>query len=161
MSEGHYAVGHWRNVAIISWQARADARTAREVVEFVDLLLLRPSMFSVIHVVEESAGLPTPEGRDALIAPARANRERVACVGVLLPEAQIIATMMTVFVRAARTVLRGAVEIVVEQRVQSLVSEVLKTHERRAGERLDAAGLLAAVDEVRRLGTEPRAQAKS
>lgn len=151
-------MGHWRNVGIVSWQSRADAQAAREVVEFVDLLLPKYPMFSVIHVVEESAGLPTPEGRDTLIAPARENRERVACVGVLLPEAQIIATMMTVFVRATRTLLRGAVEIVVEQRVQPLISEVLKTHERRAGERLDAGGLLAAIVEVRRLGAQARAQ---
>lgn len=148
---GVCAMGQWKSFAIFVWHARADAPSASEAVAFGNQVMNRHPLFTPLHVVEETAGLPTPEGRDALLAPARVNRARTACIGVLLPEATLVAAMMRVFVRAASVILRGEVETVVAPNVAQLVREVLAVHQRRTGERIAAGELAAAIDAVRRI----------
>ncbi|MET0341517.1 MAG: hypothetical protein ABW252_10990 [Polyangiales bacterium] len=148
-------MGHWKSFAIFVWRARADGPTAREVVAFGNQLMNTRPRFSPIHVVEESAGLPTAEGRDGLLAPARVHQDRLGCIGVLLPEAHLVAAMMRVFVRSARVILRGQVETVVAPTLNELVSEVLEVHARRTGEHFEARELAAAIEAVRRLAATP------
>jgi len=144
-------MAHWQDFAIIAWQSRADGATAREVTEFADLLIEECETFSIVHVVEGSAGLPTPEGRDELVAAAKKNNQHVACVGVLMPESQVIASMLRVFVRGFRTLLRGALGTVVEGDLTTLARKVAEIHGRRTNAAIDAGELESAITSVRRL----------
>jgi hypothetical protein len=148
---GICTMAHWKSVAIIAWQARADGQSAKEVGMFVDLLIGQRALFSIIHVVESTAGLPTPEGRDELVKVARKNNKHVACVGVLMPESHVLATMLRVFVRCIHTLMRGALETVVEDDLASLSRKVVSVHARRTAEQLDPHELARAIDGVRQL----------
>lgn len=149
---GACAMGHWMSFAIFSWTARADAASALEVVKFGDQLMEAHPRISPVHVVESGAGLPTSEARDVLLAPVQVITERMACVGLLLPEGHIAASMMRVFMRATRVILRGRLEMIVESRLDVLAREVVEVHFRRTAEQFAAVELAAAIQAVRRLG---------
>lgn len=145
------AMAHWRSFAIVAWHLRADGATAREVTGFADLLIQECEIFSIVHVVEATAGLPTPEGRDELVAVARKNNRHVACVGVLMPDSQVVASMLRVFVRGVRTLLRGELETLVERDLATLSRKLADVHGRRTKEAIDAPELARAIESVRRL----------
>ena len=148
---GAYALAHWKNVAIIVWRGRPDGQAVREVSVFSDRLLQEYAVFSVVHVVEETSGLPTSDGRHALVAAARKNSGHVACVGVLLPESRIVASMLRVSVRAMHKLVRGMLEVAVEPTLDALVVAMVDTHVRRSGTRLTASELARAIQEARSL----------
>lgn len=148
---GAYTVAHFKNLAIIVWKGRADATLVREVSAFADRLLEQYSFFSVVHVVEETSGLPTPDGREALVNAGRKNEGRVACVGLLLPASPIVASMLRVSVRAMDKLVRNFVHVAVEPTLDALVVAVLDIHVRRGGVRLTAAELARAIQEARAL----------
>lgn len=144
-------MAHWRSFAIVAWQSRADGPSAKEAVRFADQLIGKTQKFSVIHVVEGTAGLPTPEGRNEFVAITKRHNDYVACVGVLMPESQVVASMLRVFVRGIHTLNPGALETIVEREVSVLARKVAQTHERRAAQRFDPIELESAIDAVRRL----------
>jgi hypothetical protein len=145
-------MAHWKNFALVSWQARADSECARELIRFADLLIPTQRMFTVVHVVEETAGLPTSDGRDEFIASIRAKgTQHLACLGVLLPNAPVIATMVRTFARASRTLLRGELQIVVENDARALARGVLRIHASRTGVQASEGEFVVALDELRRL----------
>ena len=148
---GRSFVGLWNNVAITVWLARPDGETAKATVSFAEELKKTYSMFTVLHIAEKGAGLPTPEGRDELVAGARHNTESVACVGVLLPESSLLANMLRVFMRGVRTLLRGDLNTVLEQNVDTLARLVVELHVRRTGVRIVPRELAVAIEEARRL----------
>ena len=113
---------HWKNVATFVWCARATGPSARAGVEFAGELSREYPQFSVLHVVEESAGLPTPEGREELVAVARRTKQAVACFGLLLPKSGVLATLLRAFVRGVRTVLRVPLEVMIDDDLAELTS---------------------------------------
>ena len=144
-------MAHWKNLALTVWTERPDGETAKASVSFAETLMPAYPKFSVVHIVEETAGLPTSEGRDELVSGARKNMSNVACVGLLLPELNVVATMLRVFMRGVRTLLRGELKTVVEQDVEALARQVVVLHERYAGVRIAPSDLVAAIGEARRL----------
>lgn len=150
-TRGVYAGAHWRDVAIFVWCVRAEGATAKAATDIANELMRVHPRFSIVHVVEDTAGLPTPEGRDAFVAAAQKDHDRVACVGVLLPATSVVATLMRAFVRGVRTALRGQLKTVLEQDVAALVRNVAVVHERETGVRLNSSELTAAIAETRRL----------
>ena len=151
---GRCFVGLWNNVAITVWLARPDGEAAKATVGFAEELRKSYSRFSVLHIAEEGAGLPTLEGRDELVAGARNNTRAVACVGVLLPQSNVIANMLRVFIRGVRTLLRGEIHTIVEQDVEALARLVAELHLRGTGIRIVASDLVAAIEQARRLAAE-------
>ncbi|HKP57721.1 MAG TPA: hypothetical protein VJV78_13410 [Polyangiales bacterium] len=150
-SPGRYFVALWNNIAITVWLARPDGETAKASVSCAEELKRTYSKFSVLHIAEEGAGLPTSEGREELIAGARNNARCVVCVGVLLPEGSVFANMLRVFIRGVRTLLRGELNTVLEQDVVALARLVVEIHVRGTGVRIAANDLVAAIGEARRL----------
>ena len=135
---------------ITVWLARPEGETAKASIGLAEELKKNHAKYSVIHVVEPGAGLPTPEGRDELVAGARRNVGTVVCVGVLLPEGSVLSSMLRVFIRGIRTLLRGEMTTVIELDVDALARQVVEHHARGSGVRLVPRELAAAINEARR-----------
>jgi hypothetical protein len=151
LQPGAYAFAHWKNVAILVWCTRADADSARQATGFADQLVAKYRHFSVLHIVEDTAGLPTAEGRDALIAVARKHNQHLACAGLLLPRSSILASLLRAFARTMRTLLRNEIEVLIEQDVLELASSVALVHSGRTGVRVTQQELANAVAHTRKL----------
>ena len=89
--------------------------------------------YSSVHIIEEGAGIPTKDGREALVERARSNGSRVACAAALLPESSVMATLMRAFVRGVRTLTRGAIDIGIEQQAEALAHWLAPRHSERTG----------------------------
>ena len=145
------ALGHHKNVSIVAWRMRADAAHVDAMAKFGEQLIPQYKVFSVIHVVEEAAGLPTSDGRDQFVAMRTRNKSALGVLAVLLPQSSVLATMLRAFVRGLRTILRGDLEVIVEQDLGRLTRELIRHHERRTGVKLEESELAAAIAETRRL----------
>jgi hypothetical protein len=119
--------------------------------DFTDQLLREYPTFSVVHVIEENAGVPTRAGRDGLVSTARAHQGQLVCVGALLPQAALLATLMRAFVRAVRTLLRGNLHIIIEQDLAELITQMVPLHVQGTGVRITGSELANAIGEARRL----------
>ena len=124
----------------------------RAVVELGDQILLEHERFSTLHVMEEGVGLPTSDGRDAFVEAGRRGKEHLACVGILLPTSNIIATTMRAFARLTGTVLRTGVRLIVEQNAQDLARVFSEVHAARTGVTVSPAEILEGIASTRRLG---------
>jgi hypothetical protein len=78
---GNCAFGLWQNLLIAVWEKAGTGDTVRALVRVGDGVT---GTYSAIHVVHDGAGLPTPEGRAALVDLLKQRTGRVACVAVVL-----------------------------------------------------------------------------
>jgi hypothetical protein len=143
---GRYLFGQYKNVAIAVWLASADGKATTEMARFTDRIAQEWNAFSIVHVVEASAGLPTREGRDGLVATARSHQAHLASVGALLLQSSMLATLMRAFVRGIRTLVRGGIDIQIEQHAASLAGWMAPRHSERTGVRItvsELGGLIA------------------
>jgi hypothetical protein len=143
-----------RNIAIVVWRSRAQGETVRAMREFVDQCMVQHQRFSIVHVVEEGVGLPTPDGREAFVSVGRLGKERLACVGILLPESSIIATTLRAFIRATSTVMRTGLPLIVEQDVRELARALAETHAAGTGLRVPSGEITQGIEATRRLGRD-------
>ena len=82
---GHYTVALWGGVGIVHWMRQADAPAMTHVRRCLRKLVdAQPSGVSFIHVVDEGAGLPSPEARSELSAMMGSFAEATVCVAVVL-----------------------------------------------------------------------------
>ncbi|MET0387584.1 MAG: hypothetical protein ABW321_16565, partial [Polyangiales bacterium] len=121
------------NIVICVWLKPATSVEMTEMARFSDEVTQRWERYSSVHVIEDNSGVPTKDGRDTLIARARANKSRLACVAALLPEGNIMATLMRAFVRGVRTLTRGEIDIGIEQQPDALATWLAPRHSQRTG----------------------------
>jgi hypothetical protein len=145
---------HLKNMAFVVWRARAVGESVKAVRDFVDQCIPRQDRFSIVHVVEDGVGLPTPDGREALVSLGRLGKERMVCVAVLLPATSIIATALRAFVRATVTVIRTGLPLIVEQDVRDLARSLSEMHAAGSKVRLSPTEIIEAIEATRRLGLE-------
>jgi hypothetical protein len=147
---GRYLFYEWKNVAIIVWLGSADAGATRHMTQFTDRIIREWKAFSVIHVIEESAGIPTPEGRSGFVETGRAHKGHLVCAGALLPHTGVLATLMRAFVRGVSTLLRGFVEVQIEQAAGPLASWMAPRHSERTGVQVSALQFEECIAEARK-----------
>jgi hypothetical protein len=78
---GSCAFGVWQNLFIGVWEKAGTGETVRALVRASDGLT---GTHSAIHVIHDGAGLPTPEGRAALVELLQHRSGKVACLAVVL-----------------------------------------------------------------------------
>ena len=143
-----------KNIAIVAWRSRAQGESVRAMRDFVDQCIPQQQRFSIVHVVEEGVGLPTSDGREAFVSLGRLGKERMVCVGILLPASSIIATALRAFVRATGTVMRTGLPLIVEQDVRELARSLSETHAACTGVRVSPRDIVQAIESARCLGLE-------
>jgi hypothetical protein len=147
---GRYLFYEWKNVAVIVWLASADGRAARCMTQFTDRIIRDWKAFSVIHVIEESAGMPSREGRDGFVETGLAHKGHLVCAGALLPHTGVLATLMRAFVRGVSTLMRGSVEVQIEQAAAPLASWMAPRHSERTGVHVSALQFEECIAEARK-----------
>jgi len=149
--KGEYAVAQWKNILFLVWCTRAERDNVRSARTFTEPLRREYARFSVVHVLEDTAGLPSADGRDELVAVIRENAERFACVGALLSESVVMASLLRAFVRGVRTLTRGELEVMIEHDFKVFANAFAPLHSKRSGVRVTATDLIQAIAEARKL----------
>jgi len=142
-------VAHFKNVAIFVWLGRADGETMAKVTKFADQLLVEYPRLSLLHVVGRNMGLPTREGRERIVAAARKNKQKIACIGVLVPHSGFYMRMLLTFLQALRTLLGGDTRTVVDRDAQALVRRFVAAHASQTSVAILADDLAQAIEEAR------------
>ncbi len=146
---GRYLFAQYDNVAVAVWLTSADGPATQEMANFTDRIVRERNLFSIVHVLESGAGLPTREARDTLVATARAHREHLVSAGALLLQPGMVALLMRAFIRGIRTLVRGSVDIQIEQNAATLANWMAPRHAARTGTRLSASELASLVVDAR------------
>jgi hypothetical protein len=81
----HFVVAHWRDVAFVHWQAKADGAAMERVHEVLrSVVAEHPLGVSFVHVAEDGAGLPDADARRELSRMMADFADATVCVAVLL-----------------------------------------------------------------------------
>lgn len=78
---GAWSFGVWKNFVIGVWSARG---TAEAVGSLANTGRSLKSKYTSVQIIKNGAGLPTPEGRAALVELLKERTGRLACVMVVL-----------------------------------------------------------------------------
>ena len=151
VSVGDHAVVHWKNVAIFVWGARPTGESTRAGVEFAGELMKEHASFSVVHVAEETAGLPTTEARGVFAEVLRSKKQTIAAIGLLLPRSAVLGTLLRTFVRGLRTVLRMPLDVIIADDLAVLATTLTLSHQKLTGVHFQASELADAIQAARRL----------
>jgi hypothetical protein len=82
---GAFSISVWSNVTIVCWPVPAHEQAVRRVAAATTALLATGlSSFSNIHIVTESAGVPSESAREGLVQMADRYAGSLACIGVAL-----------------------------------------------------------------------------
>lgn len=150
---GRYLFAQYENLAVAVWLVSADGAGTKQMASFTDRITREHHRFSIVHVLESGAGLPTREARDTLVATARSHRDHLACAGALLLQPGMVAMLMRAFIRGIRTLVRGEVDIQIEQHAATLAAWMAPRHTARTGVRLSPSELTALIDDARERAT--------
>ena len=119
--------------------------------EFAGELMREHAQFSVVHVAEETAGLPTTEARGVFADVLRSKTQTIAAIALLLPRSPVLATLLRTFVRGLRTVLRMPLDVIIDDDLAVLAAAFTSAHQKLTGVRLQASELVDAIQTARRL----------
>jgi hypothetical protein len=82
---GAFWFGAWRNVNLIVWWQGATLDAVQRLERTNPIRFAsHPERMSAVHVVTETAGVPTPEARDALVTANNAWGHTVGCAVVIM-----------------------------------------------------------------------------
>src|SRR4051812_18058419 len=92
-----------RNIMIVVWSARATAPSV-EKLDFATRRLAgaHPSGVSVIHMIADTAGIPSPEARNAFLKIMNEQAKTIACVAVVVGGTGFWASAMRSFITGLR-----------------------------------------------------------
>jgi hypothetical protein len=92
-----------RNVMIVHWTSRATGTAAAKVAAAFEHVLERyPTGSSAVHIISDKAGVPTPEGRAALMQIMTERATKIACVAVVVGGTGFWASAMRSFITGMR-----------------------------------------------------------
>jgi hypothetical protein len=81
---GAFLFGHWKNVTILVWAARADASTIARLGRALAGIASPPGGRSAVSVLVEGLPLPSAETRAAIVDVINNRAQHLACLGVVV-----------------------------------------------------------------------------
>jgi hypothetical protein len=80
---GAFVFGGWKNVLVAVWRSQATLLNVARLANISDTTRW-PGRRSSVHVIQDGAGLPTPEARAAFVALMKRNKDSLGCVAIVI-----------------------------------------------------------------------------
>ena len=146
---GAFSISVWSNVTIVCWPVPAYEEAVWRVANATTALLAKglPS-FSNIHIVTESAGVPSETAREGLVRMADRYASSLACIGVALLGSGFWASARASAVTGMRMQSPKSAAFKVETSLEAIADWLPPIHHERTGVLLRPAPLRAAMAEA-------------
>ncbi|HKP57428.1 MAG TPA: hypothetical protein VJV78_11940 [Polyangiales bacterium] len=130
--------GAWANISLTRWVGRGTAAAVDKVSRVGDEVRTQyPSGVSAIHLIAETAGMPTPEAREGLVKLMNRKTERLGCVGVVVGGSGFWASAIRSLVTGMRAVSSRAYELKLAGSIDEIVAWFPDQHAKRTGIAID------------------------
>lgn len=149
--------GAWANISLTRWVGRGTAAAVDKVSRVGDEVRTQyPSGVSAIHLIAETAGMPTPEAREGLVKLMNRKTDRLGCVGVVVGGSGFWASAIRSLITGMRAVSSRAYELKLAGSIEEIVAWFPDQHAKRTGISIDPDQLAKAL----RTANEWRADAE-
>jgi hypothetical protein len=136
---GGFAIASWSHVLMVRWESAADGSAVERLAKVSrDLAAARlQTRRSNVHIIADSAGLPTADARAGFIDLMKAHADRLACVAIVVGGSGFLASAM----RSLMTGMRLLSPRSFNYRLHGSTDEVVKwlptEHLAKTGEQID------------------------
>jgi hypothetical protein len=146
---GAHAFYTWQNIMIACWSQRATGPAIEKITTLRESMHDRhPEGVSVVYLIGDNAGLPTPEARAGVTElMARFSHHR-ACLGVIVVGSGFWAGAMRAVITGARMLVPLNFPMRVFSDAHELVEWLPARHERRTGVRIQPDQLLSVLQQL-------------
>jgi hypothetical protein len=146
---GAFAFYLWQNVLIVCWSQRATGPAVDRLVRVrASIDGDHPEGVSVVYLIRDGAGLPTPEARTAVREMMDQYRERRACLAVVLKGQGFWFSAISAAITGVRMLVPGQFPMLVCAEVEEVVAWLPVPHAARTGRRLPPAELRNVLQEL-------------
>ncbi len=140
---GAYQFGSWNNIVLARWESPAEAIGVAHLQAIGKAFQMdHPgSRQSGIHIVLEGVGLPTADGRAALMQLARSQAGHVAAVAVVICGSGFVAGAVRSFLVGLRLAVPRSFDLRVHSKTSEVTTWLPAAHRVHTGEEIDAVKL--------------------
>jgi hypothetical protein len=137
---GSFAIATWSHVLMVRWESAADGSAVERLAKVSKDLAAEQHQTrrSNVHIILDTAGLPTPEARAGFIHLMKAHADRLACVAIVVGGSGFLASAM----RSLMTGMRLLSPRSFNYRLHGSTDEVVKwlpnEHLAKTGEPIDS-----------------------
>lgn len=148
---GRHWFGAYRNVVVCYWAQICTPDELRSLrASYRTLASEGKTTVSVLHYVEQGAGLPLPQSRNDLVGKSDMHLVSLGCVGVVLAGSGFWVSALSSFTMGVRMLLpAGGLALRVTRDLAEMQPWFAEQHLRTTGERLEPGSLDAWIEQAR------------
>lgn len=131
---GHFTVHAWQNIMFVCWLQRGTGRAVQRVAEQREVLDKRhPEGVSVVHLIADQAGLPTPEARAGVKELIVRYRHQRACLAIIVRGEGFWASGMRAVITGVQMLVPGQLTMRVFSEAEPVATWLPAEHVSRTG----------------------------
>lgn len=147
---GEFWFGGWQNIKIAVWHAQATDDAVRRLERTTaQAVLAHPEGLSTIHIVTETAGVPTAEARAAFSRILERFGDGIACVSVVIELTGFWGSALRSAITSVRMLAPNKLVFKVNSAVEAVPAWLPAAHARATQVRLNSQQLLAILQDAR------------
>lgn len=139
---GAFALYAWQNILFACWSQRATGpAVARVALARETMAREHPEGVSVIYLIAENAGLPTPEARAGVMEMMARYRNKRACLALLIQGGGFWASAMRGAIIGVRLLVPGQFPMLISGEVAEIAAWLPEPHQQHTKTPIDSAAL--------------------
>ena len=147
---GEFWFGAWQNVKLAVWHARATGDAVKRLQRTTaEALAEHPEGISTVHIVAETAGIPSAEARAAFSRILERYGQGIHCVGVVIELTGFWGSALRSAITSIRMLSPNKFVLRVHSAVEAVPAWLPAPHARATGVRMNAGQLLEVLREAR------------
>jgi hypothetical protein len=136
---GAFYIGSWQGIVMVRWEKTADADAVLRLGK-VSTALVADQAYprrSNVHIISESAGVPSASARAGFVDLMKEHADRMACVCIVVEGSGFLASAMRSFLTGMRLLAPRAFQYRLFGTVEDVVAWLPAEHRARTGEEID------------------------
>lgn len=137
---GAFYIGSWQGIVMVRWERTADVEAVERLGKVSTALMADPTYprRSNVHIISETAGVPSAAARAGFVELMKEHADRMACVCIVVEGSGFLASAMRSFLTGMRLLAPRAFQYRLFGTVEDVVAWLPPEHRARAGHDLDA-----------------------
>jgi hypothetical protein len=136
---GAFCIGTWQGILMVRWERTADADAVERLAK-VSTALMADNAYprrSNVHIISESAGVPSAAARAGFVQLMKEHADRMACVCIVVEATGFLASAMRSFLTGMRLLAPRAFQYRLFGSVEEAVAWLPAEHRARTGHEIE------------------------
>lgn len=136
---GAFYIGSWQGIVMVRWERTADLEAVQRLAKVSTALVSDQTVprRSNVHIISESAGVPSAAARAGFVDLMKEHADRMACVCIVVEGSGFLASAMRSFLTGMRLLAPRAFQYRLFGSVDEVVAWLPAEHRARTGSEVD------------------------